>query len=157
MIVSDMSNWEQESASLAGPLRKALKWLESEITVDSPVGKYPIDGDLMYVLVQHLSTEPTVERMAEAHRQYIDIQLLLSGRESIRVARNNDLIEVTQDELEARDRLSYHIVDNESDIILTPGMFAIFFPNDIHRPCCSVEENINIRKAVVKLHVSLLA
>ncbi|ANY66121.1 hypothetical protein BBD42_06355 [Paenibacillus sp. BIHB 4019] len=154
MIISDLRSWEQEPGWLP-PFRQALAWLEQEVTEDTPAGKYEIDGERLFVLVQHVETRPAEEQLAESHKQYIDIQLLLKGRELIRVARDNGEAVVTADELDSRDRLSYKDVSDESDIVLTPGMFAVFFPYDIHRPCCSVEAEMTIRKAVVKLHVSL--
>jgi biofilm protein TabA len=156
MIVSDLNNWAQEKGWFSPAIGQALEWVGREIDADTPVGKYPIDGDRMYVLVQHLTTEPKEERAAEAHREYVDIQLLLSGGELIRVAIDSGNNEVWADERESRDRLVYRNVENESDIILSPGMFAVFFPSDIHRPCCSLGENSQIRKAVVKIHLSLL-
>lgn len=156
MIVSHMSNWEQERSCFPSAISKALEWLGREIGEESPAGKYPIYGDKIYALVQHLTTEPAEDRLAEAHREYVDIQLLLRGRELIRVARDTGDQQVWADERESRDRLTYREVRGESDLKLTPGMFAVFFPMDIHRPCCSMGENMEIRKAVVKIHVSLL-
>lgn len=156
MIISDLNHWRLESGWVAPSLRKALEWLEQEISADSPAGRYDIDGDRMYVLVQQLTTEPAEVRLAEAHRKYIDIQLLLSGKELIRAARDSGNNEIIADELHDRDKLSYREVEHESDIVLLPGMFAVFFPADIHRPCCSIEHSTYIRKAVVKIDISLL-
>lgn len=156
MIISDLKHWRQEAGWVTPSLRKALEWLEQQISTDTPAGRYDIDGDRMYVLVQELTTEPAVERLAEAHRKYIDIQLLLSGKELIRAARDSDSAEIIADELLERDKLSYRDVEHESDIVLLPGMFAVFFPADIHRPCCNAERSMFIRKAVVKIDVSLL-
>jgi biofilm protein TabA len=156
MIISDLIHWEQEKGWFSPAIKQALEWVKKEINQDTPVGKYPIIGDQMFVLVQHLTTEPKEDRVSEVHRDYIDIQLLLSGDELIRIARDMGNNEVWADELENRDRLVYKQVENESDLVLSPGMFAVFFPSDIHRPCCSIGESKQIRKAVVKIHLSLL-
>jgi biofilm protein TabA len=156
MIIGDLSNWELEKEWVLPSIRQALEWTVREIHADTPHGKYPIEGDQIFVNVQHLRTEPASERLSEAHREYIDIQLLLSGRESILVARDTGNNEIWADEMETRDRLTYKHVENESEIVLTPGMFAVFFPADIHRPCCSAGESMDIRKAVVKIHLSRL-
>ena len=39
---------------------------------------------------------------------------------------------------------------------IEPGAFAVFMPKELHRPCLAVKEKAKIRKAVVKIHVSLL-
>lgn len=155
MIISDLDNWRQEAGWLAPPLRRAIEWLEKEVTSDTPVGRYDIEGDRMFVLVQQVETEPREQRLAEAHRRYIDIQLLLSGKELILAARDTGSNEVIANELEDRDLLKYSKVENECELLLIPGTFAIFFPADIHRPCCSVESSLSIRKAVVKIDVTM--
>jgi len=35
------------------------------------------------------------------------------------------------------------------------GSFAVFFPWDIHRPACAINEPASIRKVVVKIRLSL--
>lgn len=155
MIVSDLKHWRQETGWITPPVRKALEWLEREVTEETPPGRYDIDGDRMYVLVQHLETEPEERRLAEAHRRYADIQLLLSGQELILAARDDESNEIVSDELEPKDKLVFRAVNRESRFVLYPGMFAVFFPMDIHRPCCSPGEQAGIRKAVVKIDLDL--
>jgi len=41
-------------------------------------------------------------------------------------------------------------------LYMTPGSFAILLPNDVHRPCCAVDQPMPIRKVVVKVRVALL-
>ena len=51
-----------------------------------PDGKYPIDGDAVYALVQSYATRPAAEKKWESHRRYLDVQYVVSGRERITVA-----------------------------------------------------------------------
>ncbi|WP_276356249.1 YhcH/YjgK/YiaL family protein [Cohnella caldifontis] len=157
MIIGDLKHWRDEIAGLSPVLRQALEWLEQNVTAETPAGRYEIDGDRMYAMVQHLTTESEERRFAESHRQYADIQLLLSGRELILAARDDESAEIAADELAAKDKLSYREVPGESRIVLNPGMFAVFFPMDIHRPCCSIGEPGDIRKAVVKIDLASFA
>ena len=46
-------------------------------------GRHPIDGEAIFALVSTYETEPEGARSFEAHRKYIDVQYLLSGREII--------------------------------------------------------------------------
>jgi len=34
-------------------------------------------------------------------------------------------------------------------------MFAVLFPQDLHRPCCNTKNESFIRKAGIKFHLSL--
>jgi len=56
-----------------------------------------------------------------------------------------------------------HTVNNEKDVAfykndstlfeLTEGMFAIFFPDDLHCPCIKNGENSKVKKLVVKIRI----
>jgi biofilm protein TabA len=47
------------------------------------VGRYPIDGEQMFALVQSPMTQAWETGKAEFHSRYIDIQYLLEGEELI--------------------------------------------------------------------------
>ncbi|WP_123043197.1 YhcH/YjgK/YiaL family protein [Cohnella candidum] len=158
MIIGDLRSWRQEAGWLSPSLRLALEWLEKEVTENTPAGRYEIDGSRMYALVQYLETEPPERRLAEAHRKYADVQLLLRGEELILAARDDGSGEIVADELDSKDKLAYGKVSDESRLLLKPGMFAVFFPKDIHRPCCTPGEvSSAIRKAVVKIDLALFS
>ena len=38
-------------------------------------------------------------------------------------------------------------------LILEPGMFAFFFPQDIHRPCMQLDGPEKVKKVVVKVGI----
>ena len=63
--------WEKVSAFLAG------------CTPETPAGRYELDGDRVYAMVQGYETHDADPDKLEIHRKYVDIQLLLSGEESI--------------------------------------------------------------------------
>ncbi len=65
---------------------------------------------------------------------------------------------VTEDRTPQQDILFWQVEEEETQITLKPGMFAIFFPQDIHRPCCHPRdgERQHIRKAVMKIDRALL-
>ena len=64
---------------------------------------------------------------------------------------------VFNDQLAERDLLFYIGMENESTLTMVPGSFAVFFPTDVHRPGCVVDQPEAIRKVVVKVRASLLA
>ena len=49
-------------------------------------------------------------------------------------------------------------VTDEGFVLATPGTYVIFYPEDIHRPCCAVnDEPAKVLKIVVKVAMKLLA
>lgn len=155
MIVCDLKQWDQEKRLFAPVIQKAVEWISLNVNADTAPGKYEIDGKLMYALVQQTNTQMRSEKLAEAHRDYIDVQYLLSGEELIGAARDSGCNEVWSDELQSHDRLLYKHIENEMDINLKPNQFVIFYPSEIHRACCNVAEDKEIKKVVIKIHHSL--
>jgi len=47
-------------------------------------------------------------------------------------------------------------VQNEFEIALKPGMFVIFFPDDLHRPVISRNGGDFLKKVVIKINKELL-
>ena len=93
-------------------------------------------------------------KRAESHRNYIDIQYLFTGKEVQGYAPL--LPGVTGEEPAGKDNIFYETVENEQFVTLHPGEFTVYFTNDIHRPNCTMDEPVNIHKAVVKIKESLI-
>ena len=55
---------------------------------------------------------------------------------------------VTGEEPAGKDNIFYADVENEQFVTLHPGEFTVYFTNDIHRPNCTMDEPVNIHKAV---------
>ena len=158
MIVGDLQHWEDESELFPPAVRRGLAFIKDFDAESSPPGKYPIEGDSMFALVQELDTEPAEQRRPEAHQAYADIQCLIQGEERIGVLRRTADLQPVEDSLQDKDIAFYAFApERECALNLQPGMFAVFFPNDIHRPCCQVSQSTRVKKVVVKIHRSLWA
>ena len=107
-----------------------------------PAGNYDLQGKDIYVQVIDMTTKPFAETRPEVHREYIDVQFLVQGREKIGVASDTGKNAVAEDLLAQRDLLFYAGMENESTLTMTPGSFAVFFPSDVHRPACAFEQQI---------------
>jgi YhcH/YjgK/YiaL family protein len=155
MIVCDSKGWEKEKYAFHPIIDQAIRWIDSTDFTCLEPGKYDlIPNGKMFCLLQEMNTEPVIIRRAESHFDYIDIQYLLAGEENIGVARSHP-DNVPGEQHPQHDIVFYTQVINESMITLTPGMFALFFPQDIHRPCCDSHGTSYLRKAVIKIHRSL--
>ena len=104
-----------------------------------------------------LTTREAVENRPEVHRRYIDIQFLAWGEEKIGIAiEYGETIKFSESLLEQRDIIFYHDSEHESFIEMIPGSYAIFFPQDVHRPACNKNATTAIRKIVVKVALAAL-
>jgi YhcH/YjgK/YiaL family protein len=115
-------------------------------------GRYPIRGDEVFALVQSYETGPGTEKRFETHRRHIDIQFIVSGRERILHLPFGSLeVETSYDE--ERDVVFYHDPPASSSVLLQPGDFAIFHPEDAHKGGCMAGARDPVRKVVVKVRV----
>lgn len=156
MIVCDRHDWARERYAFHPVIDQAIEWIATTDFAQLTLGKYDIlpDGK-MFCLLQEMETVAPNDMRAESHFDYVDIQYLLSGREVIGVARSNPEDILVEDRRPNNDIVFYNSTINESMIALEPGMFAVFFPHDVHRPCCHLSSPAKIRKAVIKIHLNL--
>ena len=74
---------------------------------------------------------------------------------------NEEEIEVPvglEDNLDSNDVLFYKERSDVHEIMLpmTDGCYAIFFPEDVHRPCCMMDAPEDVKKIVLKVRVDSL-
>lgn len=138
-------------------IQKAVEWLKTNDLEHMEAGKYEIDGKKMYAMISDTKTEPVADRKPEAHKNYIDVQYLVTGEEKLGFVNiSEEYVPVTVNE--EKDVLFYAHEDikGESFVNAKPGDFSVFFPSDIHRPGCAVNEPMAIRKAIVKISIELI-
>lgn len=130
-------------------IRKGLDFLH---TFDPaiPDGRVEIDGDDVFALVQTYRTTAADEKQFEAHRIHADIQYLSSGQETIVCAPLERLTAVTEYDPE-KDFVLFSDAPDPINLTLRPGDFAIFLPEDGHKPGCHREVSCDVRKVVVKV------
>ena len=152
MILGHIS--QPNPCRLPRAIEKALDFLHTtDFTALAP-GVVNIDGRNIFAQVLDLTTQTWDENRPEVHRRYLDIQFLAWGEEKIGVAIDTGNNEISESLLEQRDIIFYHGSENESFIEMTPGSYAIFFPQDVHRPACIKNKVSAIRKIVVKVAIS---
>ena len=115
------------------------------------VGKYELEGGA-YVSVQEYTTKARSEAKYEAHKKFIDIQLILSGRELIAVT-PIEKMEIKDEYNEAKDVMFFQHNDECTAYVLEAGDFLILYPQDVHMPGVCVNERSLVRKIVVKVPV----
>jgi len=151
MILGHIKNFAAEKNFLSSSLQKGFNFLYSTDFANLPEGKIDIDGENVFATISQYQPEPKNERRPESHCRYIDIQYIIAGEEVIGYANFSDKFEIAQDWLAEKDLLFYKKISNEIDLTLSAGMYAVFFPWDIHRPSCMSVPGISVRKVVVKI------
>ena len=150
---------------LPAAIEKALDFLRATDFNALEPGVVEIDGKNIYTQMHPIclkmppsiiSAVGAVVNRPEVHRRYIDIQFLAWGEEKIGIAIDTGNNKVSESLLEQRDIIFYHDSEHESFIEMIPGSYAIFFPQDVHRPGCIMQTASEIRKIVVKVALTAL-
>ena len=119
-----------------------------------PLGKQ-ILSDEIYVNIEQYSTKSIEEAKFEAHDKYIDIQILLSGQESIYLADRMNL-DIKIPYSPEKDIVFYSdLISAYPKIDLDGSNFVMIFPHEAHAPQVSVNNNHEkVLKVVVKIKIA---
>jgi len=150
MILDSLINWQKY---FNGAKWDVVEKFISTLNENTPEGEYPIISGQIFARVMTYETKDYDESVFESHRNFIDVQVVLSGAEGFvwhdvnrlysSVAYNHK----TDVEFYVTPKTSYSRVD------LRPGQFIVFFSNDAHMPQLIVDGvRSKIKKAVVKIH-----
>ena len=131
---------------------EAFAFIERVVAEGLEVGRYELDGDALFALVQEYPTKAPADCPFEAHRKYIDIQYVKSGRERMGVA-NLAHVTPTTEYNDEKDFLLFNTPEDASILTVGAGEFAVFFPHDAHQPAMAMGESETVEKIVVKVRV----
>jgi YhcH/YjgK/YiaL family protein len=118
-----------------------------------PLGRQDLDGDHCFALVQTYETKPMEKAKFEAHRKYIDVQFIYSGRETILWAPLAAMVEETMAYSEEKEAALWKLVPDVTPLHMSAGHFAILYPQDAHAPCIEWDKPEQVFKVVVKVAV----
>lgn len=157
MILGKLSNIKHEIGFYPAPIQQGLNFLRENDLTTLTLGRHQIAEKNIYANVAEYQTQPQAERRPERHDNYLDIQYIDAGSEKICSGSVDAVGIIAEDCLEERDVIFYQSMAQETEVILTAGMFAIYFPWDVHRPNCnSNEQSHKVRKVVVKIAINTL-
>ncbi|QCX38612.1 DUF386 domain-containing protein [Aureibaculum algae] len=115
------------------------------------LGKHAIHQEQIFALVNTYETKNNSEGFLEAHRNYIDIHIMLSGEEKIGITTL-----IGQSAIKKYDaKNDYELFNEKYDTItLKRGMFAMLFPSDLHKPGITISRTTKVKKLVIKVKYS---
>ncbi|MBU2621706.1 MAG: YhcH/YjgK/YiaL family protein [Proteobacteria bacterium] len=108
--------------------KSVYTFIKENNTAAMAEGKYEVNNQGAFVLISEYNTKEISEGFIECHRKYIDIQILLEGRERIGICNILECKEYPYDPDKDLQKLAGEV----SFIKMVPKHFVIFFPRDGH-------------------------
>lgn len=143
--ISNIATYKNISADIFAGLEFLLK-----VSSDIAVGSYQINPRVK-AIVSEYETKIVNEYGYEAHRDYIDIQYLIRGKEII----NSLPMEYLKETKPYNKEIDAAFYEEEGakpqELLLGNGYFAILFPQDGHMPQLCVSEPVKVKKVVIKV------
>ena len=148
MIFDSLSDFRIYN-SLHHLFRTVGKCLHEHPLQEFPIGKHELENGIYFSVSEYLPKDRR-EGFIECHQKYIDIQLITHGSEKIGICHKNKCTAGSYHEDQ-----DYQKLNGKVDwLILQPGYFMIFFPQDGHMPQIKIGWKPElVRKIVFKVPV----
>ncbi len=131
----------------------------STLSDELPDGRHDLQGDDLFAILMRYDSKSSQGAILETHETYLDIQVVLEGREACYWVPAEGL-EVRDPYDPERDAAFYnHPEDFPARVLLSSGYFAAFLPQDAHMPSIQVMDGAPepVRKVVIKIRRTLVA
>ena len=150
MIYDKIDNLETY-AKISEDIRLGLEYLR-DLKPEVEIGTYVLSPRVK-AIVSEYTTKETNEKGYEAHKEFIDIQYLVSGSEII----GNvplEFLKETKPYYVEKDVAFYEEKDvKPQELLLGNGYFAILYPQDGHMPQLWVNGPVMVKKVVLKVKI----
>jgi len=148
MIKDNLKNAETYY-NISENLRTGFEWIKNNNLKNMPEGRYEI-SDKIYANLQSYMTKDNAPY--EAHKDYIDIQYMVTGEELSGVTDYSNCS--VEEKYDKEKDIEFLKINKEEEFYkIAEGEFFVFFPHDAHKPALKVNENKNVKKVIIKVHV----
>ena len=148
MIKDKLSNAERYY-TLSEGIREGLEYLKQNDISLLEDGKYEINGAELFINVNSYTTKDTADW--ETHKKYIDIQYIKQGKEKIGICDKETC--TTKTPYNAEKDIEFLTGESGEFYTMEPEDFMIIFPEEAHKPGIKVNENIYVKKAILKVAI----
>jgi YhcH/YjgK/YiaL family protein len=131
-------------------IAQGLALLKDPDVLNAAKGRYEVDGVELYFMVDEYDSKPETDGRFEAHRKYLDIQFVVSGREWIG-CRELEGLKLETPYNPDKDIEFYHRAEPMIRIDMEAGTFCILWPHEAHMPCRMFDKPEHVKKIVVKV------
>ncbi len=145
MIIDNIEQ-SDKYISLHKDFKLVFDYLKTHDISKLECGKHELRGNEVFFNLQEYETKP-IQKL-EAHKKYIDIQVVAIGEEYMGYT-NIDKTTVSEEYNEEKDVM---FLNGSVDKLLANNKtFLIFYPQDAHMPALSVEQPKYVKKAIFKI------
>jgi biofilm protein TabA len=148
MIIDRLSNAHLYE-HLSPRIKRAFDYLRRIDLAPLTPGRHDIEADTLYMMLSQYETKPRPQGVWEAHRRYIDLQVVVHGTEQIGYNHVSRLKAGTYE----LDRDFVPLAGDGDFLTLTTGDFMLLFPEDGHMPGIASGAPNSVKKAVFKIGV----
>ena len=132
-------------------VQKAVDFIKENDLASVEIGKYDLGDDCTLKVVEYVTQEEPEEVLLEAHREYLDLQLLVKGSETF-LFQAIDLGEEATEYNKQKD-VEFFTAPYYNSVVLNGENFALVFPNDLHTGNVVAGEEETVKKFVFKLKI----
>ncbi|MGR5063082.1 YhcH/YjgK/YiaL family protein [Photobacterium sp. DNB22_13_2] len=137
-------------------LTEIIQVVKRKIQTRTEEGTYPIVGDDVFYFIVEDETKPIADTRAEIHDKYLDVQIILVGKECFGYSKH-PLNSIEEDLIKERDVAFSNDIKDEQFVTLSQGDFIIFNTKQPHRPLVATNKSEKIKKAVIKINKEYLS
>lgn len=149
-MIADLLKNADLYKTLPARIREGIEYLQKTDLSSLEVGRYELDGDRLFVLIQEYTPKTLDVAKMEAHRNYADIQYIIEGREQMGYMP----VDAATETVPYNPEKDVVFFEGNGDLMTyEQGMFGIFFPQDGHMPGVGLEGCEKVKKAVVKIRL----
>jgi len=149
MVFGNINNIK-EFSFLEEKLQECFKYAQEHDLYQYGTGQHDIDGKRLFVNITEYTTTTPEERFWEAHKEYLDVHVMLQGTEKISL---NFIQNMQQGQYVEKDDFLPLEGEEKSQVILGKGDFLVCYPSDGHRTAVAVRQPEKIKKAIFKVRI----
>lgn len=154
MILDNLHTTLTDYGAVNPKIARAMEWLKGQdLKSLEPDQVITVDGERIKAQIQAYNTQEASAGLFEAHRLFIDIQIMVSGEETMLWVPLARLPEVHTPYDYVKDVVFFQEPAWSVPLRMGEGDFVIFFPSDGHKPKCQADKPEAVRKIVVKIAV----
>jgi YhcH/YjgK/YiaL family protein len=138
---------------IAKNIDTAIDWILNTDLLALPKGKTVVDGANVYANRDTYVARPLEECFFENHENYIDIQIVLKGKEVIGYTHiSNPTLVKTVEYNPEKDVTKYNYDPKGAVFFTVEEGFALVYTEDVHLAKCKADDEI-VEKLVVKVKI----
>ena len=149
MIVDKIANLSRYT--YVPHVQKVIDYLNSNDISKVELGSYDLGDDCVVKVMEYVTHEEPEDVLFEAHREFLDLQLIAKGEELF-LTQAIDIGEEAIPYKKEKD-VEFFRAGYYNSLALNTENFVILFPNDLHIGNMNADGEVSVKKLVFKLKI----